>query len=362
MTVDVRGISPVNRGAQLMLRAVVERLGSSFELSSNPWQGDFTTRARLGLGQTLHHYRYRRASVLIGNRIPRVVGDKFGFVRDRDITAVLDASGFAYSDSFSLDRHEREAFFGRRWRAAGVHKVMLPQAFGPFQDRAKAELTREIISQAEVVFARDDVSLEFLESLTSGARIVRSVDFTIGLVPSPLDALFDDPFAAIVPNAKLVSSGTTTRARYVEVLRSYIAASRAEGLRPVIVVHEDGDADIADELAAAENITVLADSDPLVLKAMLAQAEIVVASRFHAVVGALAMGVPAVALGWSHKYAELVRDFGVPTWVTELEANAHETFCAVHGDEEGLRTIKARKPGLVAQVDEMWATTINAIR
>jgi polysaccharide pyruvyl transferase WcaK-like protein len=361
VTIDVRGISPVNRGAQLMLRAVVDRLGSTFELSSNPWQGDYGTRARLGLGQTLHHYKYRRASVALGNRVPRVVGEKFGFVRDRDITAVLDASGFAYSDSFSLDRHEREAFFGRRWQKAGVPKVMLPQAFGAFKDQAKAALTREIISQAEVVFARDDVSLEYLEGLGSGARILRSVDFTIGLVPASLETLFEEPFAAIVPNAKLVSTGTTTRSRYIEVLRSYMAASRALGLRPVVVVHEDGDTDIANELAHLESVTVLAHSDPLVLKAMLAQAEIVVASRFHAVVGALAMGVPSVALGWSHKYAELVRDFGVPTWVTELEADAHEKFQAIYGDREGRRTIAEKKPQLVAQVDDMWATTIRAI-
>jgi len=211
------------------------------------------------------------------------------------------------------------------------------------------------------VFARDDVSLDYLQGLKADARIIRSVDFTIGLVPSSIEPLFDEPFAAIVPNAKLVTSGTTTRDRYVEVLRGYVAVSRLEGLRPVVVVHEDGDRDIADELAALEHIAVLADPDPLVLKAMLAQAAIVVASRFHAVVGALAMGVPSVALGWSHKYAELVSDFGVPTWVTRLEADAHETFRAVLNDDEGKRAIRAVKSQLVGRVDAMWSTTIAAI-
>jgi len=361
VTVDVRGVSPVNRGAQLMLRAVVDRLGGDFDLSSNPWQGDFSARARLGLGQTLHHYKYRRLSVVVGDRIPRVVGDKFGFVRDKDIDAILDASGFAYSDSFSLDRHQREAFFGRRWSSAGKPKVMLPQAFGPFRDQAKAALTKEIVAQASLVFARDDVSMQYLSELRTGAEIRRSVDFTIGLAPAPLDPLMSDDFAAIVPNAKLISSGTTTREQYVSILRAYIGAARRAGLRPVVVVHEDGDADIADELAAAEGIDVLGHVDPLVLKAMLAQASVVVASRFHAVVGALAMGVPCVALGWSHKYEELMRDFGVAEWVAKLDDDAPETFDLVNGDALGAQTIRDKKPSLVAEVESMWSSTVDAI-
>ena len=50
-------------------------------------------------------------------------------------------------------------------------------------------------------------------------------------------------------------------------------------------------------------------------KAIAKQVDLMVGSRFHSLVFALASGVPAVALGWAHKYPELMRLVG-------LEGNA----------------------------------------
>lgn len=363
MTVDIRGISPVNRGAQLMMRAIVARLGEEFELSSNPWQGDYGTRARLGLGQTLHHYRFRRMSVHAGNRMPGKVATKFGLVRDRDISAVLDASGFAYSDSFSLDRHQREAYFGRRWSSRGVPKVVLPQAFGPFRDGDKAALTREILNQAEIVFARDDVSARHLDKLGIRTEVVRSVDFTIGLAATDVPRPFSEPFAAIVPNTKLVTSGLIGSRDYVDLLAAYAKAIRAQGLAVLIVVHEDSDRALALELQRRDGSAGLFEhEDPLVLKGVLGMADLVVASRYHAVVGALSQGVRTIALGWSHKYEELMNDFGVPNWMATFEAPAVNTLARVHNDDAGAVVIRERKAELMSRVDEMWARTELAIR
>jgi hypothetical protein len=361
MTIDVRGVSPVNKGAQLMMMAISDRLGSSRVLSSNPWQGSFDRRSRLGLRQTLHHYRFRRLSVGAGNAVPLKVAEKFGLVRDRDITGVLDASGFAYSDSFSLERHQREAFFGRRWAKNGVPKIMLPQAFGPFEDPKKASLTAEILNQASVVFARDDISREHLQSLDIETEIVRSVDFTIGLHADVVDRVMAEPFVAIVPNTKIVTSGRMPGREYAGLLEGYVTAAAELGLECLLVVHEETDRGLAEEISGRKRAAIFEDDDPLVLKAVLGQADAVVASRFHAVVGALAQGVPSVVLGWSHKYEQLLADFGVPQWSAQLSDPPAQAFVDVIQDVTGSATVEERRAGLLRQIDEMWLRTEQAL-
>lgn len=361
MTIDVRGVSPVNKGAQLMMMAISDKIGATRVLSSNPWQGSFDRRARLGLRQTLHHYKFRRLSVSVGNAVPTKAAEKLGLVRDRDITGVLDASGFAYSDSFSLDRHQREAYFGRRWAKNGVPKVMLPQAFGPFRDTKKASLAAEILNQAAVVFARDDISFQHLQGLGIETEIIRSVDFTIGLHAAPVDRIMADPFVAVIPNTKIVSSGRMTAAEYAKVLEDYVLAAAELGFEALLVIHEETDRHLAEEIGARQRIAIFENDDPLLLKAVLGQADVVVASRFHAVVGALAQGVPSVVLGWSHKYEQLLADFGVPQWSSQLSDPPAQTLRDVLGDVAGVASISQRRAGLLQQIDQMWIRTEQAL-
>ncbi|WP_432511359.1 polysaccharide pyruvyl transferase family protein [Kineococcus sp. SYSU DK001] len=361
MTIDIRGVHSANLGAQLMLQAITQRLGGTFALSSNPTQGSYEFRARLGLGQTLHDFRRPRLSIAVGNRLPAGLAGRYGLVRDRDITGVLDASGFAYSDSFAVARHQREADFGANWHKHGVPRVMLPQAFGPFTDQEKAGLTRQILTQSALVFVRDDVSLGYVRSLGISTPVERAVDFTIGLTPPPFEPVATGDVLALVPNGKLISSGVITREAYVDVFTRYAAAGAARGLTPLVVVHEANDLDLGRAIAAAAGSDVFTHEDALVLKAVLGQAAVVVASRFHAVVGALSQGVPTLALGWSHKYAELMREFGVAGWNVTAEQDPAERLTAVTEDGDAKRLLDTI-PVLKESVERMWLRTIDVLK
>jgi polysaccharide pyruvyl transferase WcaK-like protein len=47
--------------------------------------------------------------------------------------------------------------------------------------------------------------------------------------------------------------------------------------------------------------------------------DLFLASRFHAMVSALAAGVPTLLIGWSHKYREVMRQFDVEEWALGYE-------------------------------------------
>jgi colanic acid/amylovoran biosynthesis protein len=59
-------------------------------------------------------------------------------------------------------------------------------------------------------------------------------------------------------------------------------------------------------------------ADPLANKGLIGSAGLVVSSRYHGCASALSMGVPCLALGWSHKYGELFNDFDMRDWAIDL--------------------------------------------
>lgn len=54
------------------------------------------------------------------------------------------------------------------------------------------------------------------------------------------------------------------------------------------------------------------------LREIIEQADFMVASRFHAMIAGLALGVPTLVLGWSHKYREILAMFGLQQWAYDF--------------------------------------------
>lgn len=51
---------------------------------------------------------------------------------------------------------------------------------------------------------------------------------------------------------------------------------------------------------------------PYELRQIISECDFLLASRFHAMISSLAVGVPVIILGWSHKYREVLEMFGLP--------------------------------------------------
>ncbi|SOD71571.1 colanic acid/amylovoran biosynthesis protein [Jatrophihabitans sp. GAS493] len=361
MTVDIRGTNEKNKGALLMVEAVCERLGPHAELSANPFAASWETRARLGLRQTLHDFNAIRAANVVGDLVPGRLKERYGLVADNDLTGIVDASGFAYSDSFALGRHRREAVYGRRWAKRGVPKILLPQAFGPFNDPEKRKWCAEVVNQATVTFARDEKSLEYVRALAPGARVELSPDFTIGLSPQSGPNVLNGA-VALVPNQKMVSEGILERQAYLDTMVELAQAARAHGLTELVVVlHEDDDVKLGTDLARLLDCPLRLPEPPRALKHTLGTASLVISSRFHAIVGALSQRVPTVAVGWSHKYAELLRDFDVPNWLWTPGSAAGDVLDAVLSDGEALNRLEVAHKTLTDRNDQMWETVISAL-
>jgi polysaccharide pyruvyl transferase WcaK-like protein len=359
--IDIRGTNTTNKGAQLMLEAICSRLGDTYEFSVSPTTTDAAVRRRLGLHLVLRYPLAPKLTATAGELVPARVRARQRLVTDAEIGGVLDASGFHYTDQLPTAFARSEALAGRSWLRRGVPKVLLPQAFGPFEKSGTRRWSREALAQANLVFVRDRVSEKYVRALDVDTPIVRSPDFTIGMKPATVEPVCDQPFLALVPNKKLFTHGRLKREEYLQILSRFGEAAKANGLASVVVEHEETDHPTARELADRIGAPLFRDPDPLVLKGVLGQATAAVASRFHAVVGCVSQSVPTLALGWSHKYHELLDDFGVPERLVNPDTDPAAAITNLLADEAGNARQKAQLPVLLEKVDAMWERTVDTL-
>ncbi|MEY2746162.1 MAG: hypothetical protein RL112_1204 [Planctomycetota bacterium] len=301
IVVDVQGAWLPNKGAELMARATVRELGRRLPGArfTSPAQGPDAARAALGMPA-------RRASSPGKERLLRLVG-----LGPRH-THVVDISGFGYGDYWGPKKARQRAGASIR---AGLPTYLLPQAFGPFADPELAAEMRRIVAGARFVAARDRASLEHLRSLGVRRELRARPDITIGLDAS--DRSIDRPagdYACLVPNAMTVRSGALDESAVLDLYVECARTCRAAGVEPIVVLHEpEADAPMARRIVEqAGELRIVAFDDALDIKALLSGARCIATARFHGLVSGLASGVPSLAIGWSHKYEELLADFDCP--------------------------------------------------
>jgi len=316
MIIEIAGVSTENKGAELMLQAILEHYAGAegVEFAVTRFFGSYPERARYGLRTKLDSFRFGR-SRLAAALMPASFRRTFGLASETDIAAVIDASGFAFGDQLGAERVERFARDVTRWKQQGKPVVLLPQACGPFETPRVAGAMRQIVGQADRIYARDPVSLEHLRRLAdAGERVRLAPDFTCAVEGGLPDGF--EPAArraCIVPNHRMVEkTSSTERDQYIPFLCRCLQALEDRDLRPFVLLHDNNaDESLLPPLARAwgRPLPVVRESRPAMLKGILGTAHLVIGSRFHALVSALSQAVPSIAVGWSHKYEMLLADY-----------------------------------------------------
>ena len=336
MNFEISGVFPANRGALLMLEAIRDRMAEAFPEARLAVPLDWSEELRLAhsvwgtSGSTA-----RGTKVRILERMPASVRRTATFIPPRNIDILLDASGFGYGDFWGLDKLQRRLTDRlASWKTVDNKAILLPQALGPFKGPGMAEAFRRAAERLDLIYVRDAASIAFVEDVLDGqAAVRRAPDFTNLLQPGLPPRLEDLRGASyVIPNEKMVAGkGDAGHARYLAFLADTVGAMRASGREPMLLLHEGRN---DHRLAAALNarldtpLPVVDEPDALVTKALIGAADLIVSSRFHGLVSALSAGVPALACGWSHKYRELMTDYGCADEMVDLEGEG-DTHLAV---------------------------------
>jgi polysaccharide pyruvyl transferase WcaK-like protein len=366
MIIEVCGTNTWNKGAELMLAAIRERLKHTrpnTRIAVDSAFGAYADRAKYELLYCPRIERWGRSKIA-SQLLPSSFRRQLGLVREAEIEALLDASGFAFGDQHPAARAEQFAKRVAAARKAARPAVLLPQALGPFERPDTRAAFARILESANLVFARDPISLEHAQGvLGADSRLRMAPDFT-NLLKPPLNVETDlSPRVCIVPNQRMIEKARDQQAAdaYLPLLRRCVDAAARRGLAPALLVHGTHDAELAQRLNMQldEALPMIRETDPLRIKQILGESHLVIASRFHALVSALAQGVPAIGTSWSHKYEMLFADYGCPSLLLPVEAGEDQISEALEhtagAGRAALRhTLLENGERLRAQVELMW--------
>jgi len=346
LNVEVKGISFNNQGACLMLFAIIEEferrgVAANFLIE---YSGTSIKEFPHRLWRKARYVRKGTNLLAPLSLIPSALLKPFNLKKCIDVDVVLDVSGFSYGDQWNWRvARDRLSSTIEEFKLRNVPVILLPQALGPFENvDGRAEFFK-IAKHADLIFARDEQSLEYASPLTPSEKLFLAPDFT-PTVSYPSGTEFDQFLnrACIVPNSKMLTKNTASAAAYVKFLEHAIKRCSSMGLSPFILLHElkEDNSLIHDYIQSKQlDIEVVAPADVRVCKAIISKARLLICSRFHGVVSGLSLSIPTICAGWSHKYFALMQyyrceDFLVETGdltaldekLTQLEQ--HENYAA----------------------------------
>lgn len=339
MLVEIKGVQFINKGAELMLHAVIQKLEQDIPeaqivLDPKP-SSPYEKRAKLGALQKLSLRKLfidlNQLSYWLPKKLRGSLKKKWGIVTEADIDVVLDASGFAYGDQFRPIIIQQMCSEVKRAARNGKKYVLLPQALGTFSRPKDVKRLKSALPKATFVFPREQSSFDNVNHLVGDLEHIQQFpDFT-NLVKGVLPEYFThgQTKVLIIPNSNMISSRNKNKAwqeSYVTILSRCVEAVKEKGYEPVLLNHEGKDDETICRaiIDAVGNLELIEEADPLKVKGIIGASKGIICSRFHGCVSALTQGIPSLGTSWSHKYERLYEEYGVSNCLIQPDSSVEE--------------------------------------
>lgn len=377
MIIEIRQAGFVNKGAELMLHAVVQKVRERYpdaKLTMAPVYGGaddtFEKMQKLGLYPKAWLWRKGIDFGQFASFVPKRLLKLYGLVLTSEIDVVLDAAGFSYSDQWGVSSSRELSLSSAKWKKNGTKLIMLPQALGPYENDNIGKYVKKWVDNADLVFPREADSYNYLTNLVGEQNKVKKFpDFTNllkGTLPEGYDS--SDKRIALVPNYRMIDK--TNKQESEAYLPFMIRCAKylvEQGAKPFVLVHEGAnDQMLADKISeAVGGIPIVKETDPLHIKGILGTCDATIGSRFHGLVSALSQGVPSLATGWSHKYLRLFEDYGFKEGVvTVLDSDAKlqekiDLLLKIETVEPLRVKLKEKSDELKKLSEKMWDLVFN---
>ena len=256
------------------------------------------------------------------------------------IDSVIDVSGYNYGDECGINCTRYGLAWADYCNNHGIHYICIPQAWGPFRNPKIAKGTRQICEYSSLVYARDKISLSYLKDLLESSydkvKIAPDIAFLFScdkpqvgrqiLIAQGID-IEKSPIVGIAPNIRIYNryKEPGIQNKYIQLLIRIVEhCIKAWDASIVLLPHvfSMGERAVKDDrfLCGLVKAGVTTSDRCFMIKTYLSasalksvesQLDFMIGSRFHGLIFTLSSGIPSFALGWSHKYPELLELIGL---------------------------------------------------
>jgi len=376
MIIEVKGVNFYNKGAELMLRAIIQKINKSindvkFAMEPSTSYATYEDRIQLGLYQKLSKYLYRVDWGVFGNFIPNKVCQLYGLIKDKEVDAIIDASGYRYGDSWKIELIAETAKKIKKWKKQGTKVILMPQAFGPFKNKKVRNYFEIILKNSDLIIARDAQSLEYINQVGNTDNVSIYPDFT-NILQGEIPNYFEKSSFnfCIIPNKRMIDKTTRVDTnRYINLTTEVIKYAKFKKYNPFILIHEGkGDLEIAEVLRnRAQDVPIVEEKNPLFIKGIIGQCDYLFSSRYHGIINGLSQGVITLGTQWSHKYKYLFNDYNFPEGLIDINISMYHLTKQLNEIIDGEKTNGIREKIQQSSLDQkkqseqMWDKVVRVL-
>jgi len=282
----------------------------------------------------------------------------------------IDVGGYQFGDPWGEKLAERKAIMVKRCNRLGNQVFFMPQAWGPFSSPGIINTVRSIIETATLSYVRDKTSMSEVKKImgkdTSKVRFAHDIawnfqgaELDLGrklINDIGLTANKNKLIICVTPNLRVYErfEGIGHKNKYMQFLKKIVEHLCLKFSAEVILLgHElrQNNSIINDDRILCNYLLSMLESSLPVghlnkvlrateIKAVIGNCNLLVTSRYHALIAALSQGIPAATIGWSHKYDELLTEVGLSSNIIDISKTAEEVLHQINWIIENLDDMK----------------------
>ena len=259
---------------------------------------------------------------------------------------VADVSGIAFMDGRGIVTLTYNVLLVLIPWALGVPVVKMAQALGPFDDPINRLAARWVLRRVRWIGLRGAGTVANSQTLgLENGELAADVAFLLEAGPKAEEAASlelpeEDAVFLLAPSAVVERASVREGIDYAARMTGLAQRLTEAGHDVVVMAHSarqgaeasrTNDLPLCRQIAASSGARVIdREIGAREMRALIGRSRVLVTSRFHAMISGLATRTPTFVVGWSHKYREVLEEFGLQEWALDFrDASEDDLYDAV---------------------------------